>query len=292
MIKPVKHSKSDRSSLKVLWTRVRYVSDPNDKNHRGKDISQSWNHNCAGQKPKHFLFAVARSRQKYVKRRQGKRGKRTRKKWEEYVYSSENGMVRREDGAGMQPCLSQIERNKVEEDFLPGPFAKASVRVGWHIDRLTGRCDCHFLVSEYDDQGIVWQNDGFGKGKKNLKLELERIEENLLRELNKGRPPDQNLENARQRHMANCRKVGKLTFAQKLAKAGWDENAHTLVKLAEQLGYEVLATGGKSITVRNKMTRNPKAIQYGIATLVRNCRKEKKRNFEKLDDPDESSPAL
>lgn len=263
-----------------LWRRVRYVENPNDKNHLEKEVLPSKNHNCTGPHVRHFLFGVARRQQRYLKRREGKRGKRTKRKWEEYVYSSQEGTVPRADGLGKEPCLCAEERRKVEENFLAGPFRNAAVRFGWHIDKTSGRCDCHFLVGEHDDDGIVWQYHGFGKGKKNLKLEFERIEEKFISELNKGRPAIRWLKNARQMHKANRRKAGNLTFAQKLARVGWNGSTNTLVDLARRLGYKIIAQGEKSITVSNRNSTKNKSIRYTITTLAQRCQKEKEDPYD------------
>lgn len=271
MIKPAKHSTPARTSLKVLERRVRYIADPDHGNHAAKLVLPSKNHNCSGQGASDFMQAVQEGIGRYQSRREGRRGKRTRRIWEEYCYSSPEGSVPKADGSGMEPCLNPDECAEAERRFLAGPLGRGSCRHGWHIDLVTGRCDWHCLAGEHDSRGVIWANDGFGKGQKNLKLELERIEEDLLAELNRRRPPHQQLKSARQRNKEKRRKAGKLTFAQKLVVIGWDGTPKTLTEAAERAGYVVHAKTKKSITVHSKACKSkPKVIRYTIATLTQN----------------------
>lgn len=271
MIKPTPHSRQARSSLKALWRRVLYIVDPKDKNHLGKLMLPARNHNCTGQDARHFLLAVVHCGKQYKKRREGKRGKRTRMKWGENIFSSQEGAVPRADGTGMEPCLSAEERATVEKAFLAGPFRNAAIRLAWHICLRTGRCDCHFLVSECDDQGVVWENLGYGKGQKNLKLEFERIEEKFIRLLNAGRSSDLHLKNARQAHIEKRKAAGQLTFAEKLSKVGWNAQAGTLPQAVERAGYKLIKLTGKQVIVQNLATAKIKQIKYNLSTLSMNC---------------------
>lgn len=269
MIKPVKHSAAARRSIKVLWRRVRYIADPEDKNHADKVVLPSRNHNCGGNKSWHFLLNVLRRFHKYKKRREGKRGKRTRKKWDEYIYSSENGSVVRADGT-MEPCLSSDERDSVERGFLAGPIGQGSARLGWHICKITGRCDLHLLPSIHDDDGVIWTNHGFGHGKKNLKLALERIEEELLRQLNRRRAQDRQLQTPRQAHIRSRKEAGEKTLAQKLAAIGWHGQHDKLAAAVQQLGLKVITQTPKTITVEapaRKPGGKEKRTRYTISTL-------------------------
>ncbi len=140
-------------------------------------------------------------------------------------------------------------------------------------------------------------NDGFGKGGKSLKLELERIEEDLVMVLNRGRPPDRQLRTARQRHKEKRLEAGKQTFAEKLAASSWDGNPETLTEIAERAGYVVHSQSKKSITVHStEFKKNPKIMDYNIPTLTRNWARAKsksqKKRPRKLDHPDVTVPDL
>lgn len=258
--------------MKVLFCRVRYIADPDDKNHADKVVLPSRNHNCAGNKMWHFLLSVIRRFHKYKERRQGKRGKRTRKKWEEYIYSSENGSMVGVDGT-KEPCLNSDERDILERGFLAGPIGRGSARLGWHICKITGRCDLHILPSIHDAVGVIWTNQGFGNGKKNLKLELERIEEKLLRQINRRRAHDRQLKTPRQAHTSSRKKAGKKTLAQKLAAIGWAGQHDKLAAAVQKLGYKVIKQTAKTITV-DAPARKPggkqKRTRYTISTLAGN----------------------
>ena len=272
MIKAVKHSAAARTSIKVLWRRVRYIADPDDKNHEDKEVLPSRNYHCTGNTMWHFLLNVVRRFQKYKKRREGKRGKRTKKKWEEYVYSSPNGSMVRDDGT-MEPCLNSLERDMVERCFLAGPLGCGSARLGWHICKVTGRCDLHILTSIHDDHGVIWTNDQFGHGKKNLKLELERIEEEFLRQLNRQRANDRQLQTPRHAHIRSRKEAGKKTLAQKLAALGWHGQHDKLAAAVQQLGYKVFKQTAKTITIdapAGKPDGKEKRTRYTISTLAGN----------------------
>jgi hypothetical protein len=297
MIKPVPHSPAKRKSVAVLGSRVRYIADNAHKNHQNKIVLPSRNHRCGGQETTDFFSAITKGIQRYSQRREGKPGKRTGRSWGEYCYSSEEGTVPRKDGTGMEPCLSAEEREESENVFLAGPLGRGSCRHGWHIDLVTGRCDWHCLAGEHDELGVIWPNDGFGKGMKCLKLELERIEEVLLARLNRKRPPERQLKTARQRHREKRKKAGKLTCAQKLAAGKWDGSPEKLTEAAEQAGYVVHTQTKKSITVQSlDCKKRPKKIRYGIATLTQNWTKAKAKSFlkkpPKSDDPDVTKPDL
>jgi len=271
MIKPVKHPPARSKSLNVLGNRVRYIEDSEHENHHGKIVLPSRNYKCGGQEARDFLFAITQGIQRYVQRREGLRGKRTERSWGEYVYSSEEGTVPKADGTAMEPCLSAEERDAVEQALLAGPFGRSPCRTAWHIDVQSGRCDCHFLVGAHDDRGVIWANDGFGKGKKNLKLELERIEEAIVARLNlRRRPPGRQLRTPREAHIRSRKKAGKKTLAQKLAALGWNGQPDKLAPLVEKLGYQVIKQTAKTITVdaaAQKPDGKRKRRRYTISTL-------------------------
>jgi len=297
MIKQAPHSAESKTSMTVLARRVKYIADPDDKNHQNKQVLPSKNHHCRGQAAEDFVQAIEEGVRRYCLYREGKRGKCTKRRWEEYCYSSQEGTLPRSDGSGMEPCLNEVEREKLEQGFLAGPIGRAPVRFGWHIDSITGRCDCHFLVGVHDDQGVIWMNDGFGHGKKNLKLLLERIEEEIIDALNRRRMRDRQLKTARQRHEENRRKAGKFTFAQKLAIAGWGGKPESLPKAARLAGYDCLAQTVKSITVQSiQVVKRPKKNRYTLATLTINWAKAKalldRKKHSVRDDPEMEGPSM
>ena len=279
MIKWVKHTLSKRKSIKSLSGRIRYIADPTHANHLNKIVLSPKNHKCRGPDERSFFAEIVKGKQRYLHRRTGKRGKRTSICWGEYCYSSPEGTVPHKDGQGRQPSLNAKERDEVEQHILAGPIGRGACRFGWHIDVFTGRCDAHFLFAAHDERGVIWANDGYGKGQKCLKLELERLEEELIKLLNKQRPPDQQLMTPRQRHSQNRKNAGRLTFAEKLLATGWDGTAETLISAAQQADYVIHAQTAKTITVRsNRQQNRPKIMRYVIATLCQNWMKSKARS--------------
>ena len=175
----------------------------------------------------------------------------------------------------MLPCLSEEERKMVERAFLSGPFGKAATRYGWHVDKKTGRCDCHFLVCAYgvEDPSIPWINNGFGHGKKQLQLALERIEEAFVAALNVQRSRELQLLTPRQVHIKNRKLAGKKTLAQKLVDHNWDGQADTLEKAVLSIGYTAKLVTPKTIIVKAPVGKNNKQKEttYVIATLKKNA---------------------
>jgi hypothetical protein len=297
MIKPLCHSREKRSSVESLIVRVRYIADSTHKNHLNKLVLPSKNHDCLDDSVDEFIRSGDDRRKAYLQRREGLKGKRTKFLWREFMFSSEEGTVEKVDGTGRKPRINDEERGEVERAFLAGPLGRGPCRHGWHIDMKTGRCDWHCLCGEHDIEGRIWVNDGFGKGKKCLKLELERIEEVLLARLNKKRPPERQLKTARQRHREKRKKAGKLTCAEKLAAGKWDGTPEKLTEAAEQAGYVVHTQTKKSITVQSlDCKKRPKIIRYGIATLTRNWAMAKAKSLPKKppkpDDPDVTGPEM
>ena len=297
MIKVAKHSASSRKSMRGLADRVIYIEDPVHKNHQNKLVLESKNHRCGGCTAKDFMISIIGGFHRYNKCREGKRGKRTKKLWEEFCYSSEEGSVPRPDGSGMEACLNVEEREKAEQRILKGPIGRGSVRLNWHIDLITGRCDCHFLVGIHDEKGVIWINDVFGHGKKSLKLELERIEEELLQELNRRRSNDLQLQTPRQRHIQARKKAGKMTFAMKLVAVRWDGTSETLSNAAQQAGYFVHNQTAKAITVHSlEFKKKPKEIRYNLPNLTKEWAKEKvlidRKKQPQKDDPKVTDPTM
>jgi len=270
MTKFVKHTAAALTSVKALFRRAVYCADQKDKNHTDKLVLPSRNHNCAGNKIWHFLLAVLRRFVTYLRMRQGRRGKRTAKKWVEIIYSSENGKVKRNDGT-VEPCLDQNERDLIEKKLLAGPIGCGSGRLTWHLCLVTGRCDLHMLTGIHDENGTIWLNNGFGHGGKNLKLALERIEEEALCEINRRRPSNLQLQMPRQVHVSSRKKAGKKTLAQKLAKIGWHGEHDKLAVAVKKLGYKVIKQTAKTITVESAAQKpggKEKRTRYNIATLA------------------------
>ncbi len=276
MIKNVKHSGGSLASLKSLWGRVKYIVDARDKNHIDKLVLPARNHGCTGDGPESFVGECENRFQRYQSARKGKCGKRTKKIWKEYVYSSEYGKC--QDATGkVLPCLNEEERAEIERALLAGPIGRGVARLAWHIDLCTGRCDLHVLVCIYDCTGKNWENDGYGKGAKNLHLELERSEEALLVKFNAYRSPSEKLKTPRQRHNEKRRAAKQRTFSGKLVASGWDGKPEALVEAAEAAGYSVSSLSEKSIVVRNQYTKKNKDKRYNIKTLTQNWVKAKNK---------------
>jgi len=272
MIKLVRHSAWARTQLGRLEQRAKYLGDQNHPNHLNKIVLPPRNVHCVGDSALAIRVAAAVKFDSYLCHRGGKRGKRTRRKWEEIVYSTPPSTQEDEKGK-MLPCLTQDERDRIESVFLKGPIQGCPARLAWHIDQESGRCDLHVLVSAINDRAVVWLNDGFGKGQQNLKLELERLVELALELINLRRRGQHPILTARQAHDRNRRKAGKLTLAEKLAGQQWDGRIASLPRVLIELGYELIKLTEKQIVIQAQ--NSAKILRYGLKTLIENWKRAK-----------------
>ena len=269
MIKIVKHSRTSLSRLGVLERRARYIENAAHRHHRNKRVVGVRNMRCLGESLRALVVSVELRFEDYLFARAGKCGKRTARKWLEIIYSSP--LSERRDGEGnVIPCLDKRERNIVEEAMFAGLMSGCLGRLGWHVDIETGRCDMHIVASSINDRNRPWINDGFGHGGKNLKLELERIEERALHAINRDRAPEHRILTPREVHTLKRKKSGKQTLAEKLAKAAWDGEVSSLPAALIKLGYQIAKQTAKKIWVQ--ATESKKTIAYRLATLHINWR--------------------
>lgn len=98
MIKLTPRSSRKASSAITLNDRIRYISDRKDPDHIGKLIHRAKNYNCPAQSGGDFADEVIRLHAKYKKRREGKRGKRSSRLFEEIIYSTPEGGLSDEGG--------------------------------------------------------------------------------------------------------------------------------------------------------------------------------------------------
>ncbi len=267
MIKLVSHSPIARTQLGRLVRRAEYLGDAKHRNHIGKTITGLRNIDCIDQSALALRVEVEIKFEDYLFFRSGKRGKRTSRRWEELIYSSPPS-TQRDENSNVLPCLDERERDIIEQAILAGPVRGCPARLAWHIDLETGRCDLHILVSEINELNVVWVNHEYGHGKKNLKLELERVEEEALDIINRNRDLEHKIPTPRQVHARKRKSAGKETLAEKLARAGWDGDVSSLLLLLRELGYKIIKNTAKRIWVQAKTSS--KTIAYGLATLTKN----------------------
>jgi hypothetical protein len=154
------------SPLEALRKRVNYISAADHDNHKGKIVKPARNHNCPGQSKDDFVTMAERLRYAYEKRGQGNR---TRRLFDEIVYSSDNGAH-----------LTDQERELIETVLIADLCPHAAVRTAWHVDPLTGRSDLHILLSATDENLKVI----FGRAVGNAIMAFQRLDRAVAAMLN------------------------------------------------------------------------------------------------------------
>lgn len=255
MIKRTRFSKSARASLARLVKRTEYLSNAEHKNHTGKLMHRPAFHGCVAGTVEAFLLKLFELYERYRDSRRQKRGKKTKKLFEEFVYSSPEFAN-----------LTAAERRLVEEELISRVFHNVPVMTAWHEDPRNGRSDLHMLIGDYTDADfpLVFTSASYGHGGKNIILELERVEAEILKMLNRKRDVERQLLSAREVRRRALEKAGVKTVGQKLAKS-WDGRRATLKKALEKLGYIVRHITDQTVTLaKNASSRGRR---YVIETL-------------------------
>jgi len=136
MIKLAKRSTKKACSPKELSRHVKYLENTEHKRHLEKIVLCARNYNCPGNSAREFIDEVMRLDARYRKFRTGKPGRPGRRLFEEIIYNSPKGVQ-----------LSDQERGDVEKTVLDLIGNGTAFRVGWHIDKKTGRSDMHVLMA-------------------------------------------------------------------------------------------------------------------------------------------------
>jgi hypothetical protein len=255
VIKRTRFSKTSRASLKRLIDRCDYIQDAGHPNHTGKIIHPAVASGCSGIKVDDFLTRVLDLYGGYERSRAGKKGNRTTKLFEEFVYSSPADVA-----------LSKQERQTVREELRQRLWSNVPILAAWHEDPLLGRSDLHFLTGAHTDSDppLVYTSASYGHGKKHIALEMERAEDQVLLLLNRQRARERWILSARETKRLAMAKAGKKTLAQRLAKV-WDGKRETLKEALRKLGYLVLKLTAKTVRIALNAWSRPR--QYVIATL-------------------------
>lgn len=177
MIKLVKRTTSRASSPLTLAERIAYISDPTHPDHQRKTIHPARNYNCADQSAEAFKSSVLDIEAEYQRAREGKRGKRSRRIFEEVIYSSPHGAN-----------LTHLERESVEIMVINLVGRRTSCRTAWHVDELTGRADLHVLLAAktqgYPPKVTLWADFGGSEGR-HIYAEFDKLDSLIIRQLNR-----------------------------------------------------------------------------------------------------------
>ena len=260
------------ASPAVLEKRVDYISDPDHPDHSGekkKTIYQARNYNVpyGDQSPEAFTTALNRLIEDYFRCRSGKRGKRSRRLFEELIYSSQPGA-----------WLTAEERNEIERRIVARFGAMAVCRTAWHVDEKTGRCDLHVIVSaknlDYPPALTLWAEFG-GSGNDHIYAEMDMLDVEITRYLN--RTPERQkakCKSAKRRHReATAAVIGKREpladelawyFRKRVTPAEIDSDVITAA--IKTLGHEVAKVTGRSVSVVFRCRKKPR--RYNLADLL------------------------
>ena len=215
MIKLVKRNPSNASSKAKLAERVAYISDPAHKDHLAKTILPARNYNCPDPSGDSFISEVIRLDAEYRNSREGRRGKRSARLFEEVIYSSPHGAN-----------LNDLERESVESMIVNLVGRTTACRTAWHLDNDTGRADLHVFLAaknrDYPPRVTLWADYG-GKEGKHVFAEFDRLDVAITRHINKA--PD--------------RKI-KLKSAEQVRKEKASKATGTKPSLAAEIAAKVL----------------------------------------------------
>lgn len=259
MIKKTKFGKASKAKRRTLQERIAYISDVTHPHHVGKTVYAARNYRCEDNTPEAFELKAVECFKRYDKSRDGKKGNRTKKLFEEHIYSS----------AG-DAFLTDSERRLIEKAIIENAFNFVPVRSAWHVGN--GRSDLHILSAGYTDDipPSVHLSTDFGHGKRDFLLTLERAERDALDEINRQRDPSRKILSAREAKKNNMKKAKAKTLAEKLARI-WDGKTETIRKAVEKLGFQVTKLTKKSVSIISTKTKdggkNSKPRRYNLETL-------------------------
>lgn len=263
MIKQTKFSKASKARLRTLRERIVYISDVTHPHHVGKTVYAARNYRCEDNTPEAFESKAVECFKRYDKNRDAKKGNRTKKLFEEHIYSSAEDAF-----------LTDSERRLIEKAIIEHGFNFVPVRTAWHIGN--GRSDLHILSAGYSDDipPCVHLSTDFGHGKRDFLLTLERAERDALDEINRHRDPSRKILSAREVKKKNMKKQAVLTLAEKLA-AIWDGSSLTITKALLKLGYRVTRLTRNTVSVVSpellkSKTKKPRPRRYSLDTLREN----------------------
>lgn len=266
MIKKTKFSKASKASKQKLRDRINYITDVTNPNHAGMTIMAARNYRCPDNTPEAFEEKAVKCFERYDLTRRNKKGNRTKKLFEEHIYSSTEDAF-----------LTDSERRLIEKALIENAFNFVPVRTAWHIGN--GRSDLHILSAGYSDDipPSVHLSTDFGHGKRDFLLTLERAERDALDIINSQREKNRRVLSAREVKKRNMKKAGIQTLGQKLSGPGlWDGSNESITKALQKLGYQVLRLTKKSVSIisperlnrlKSKSSKPIRPRRYSLETL-------------------------
>jgi hypothetical protein len=259
----VDRAASRAASPRKLRDRCVYIENEAAPSHAKKTVLRARNHNCPGSTSEHFVIEVLRIHEEYLKWRARKRGKRSPRLFEELTYSTPHHALPKAE-----------ERARIERKLLDAFGKHTACRLGWHIDKDTGRADLHILLAAktfgWPPELTLWVE--CGGGKKHFYAALDQLDEEITNEiLNRGRAREQRFKSAPQIHREKkFNAIGKKPdLANELSML--DFAPGNLAGAITKLGYVVTKITTTNISVLFPGRKRPN--RYNIAELLRKIAK-------------------
>jgi len=245
---------NDRSAAKAasvaeLWKHIHYLSDKSHPDHKDKvKIFPPSLANVTPESIEEFVKLIVQSHLAYLQYRDGKKGKRTSKIWDETIYRTPDNTK-----------LSKKERKRIKRKLLsirPGEPALLQE----HYNKIRKSWDFH-LISPV--KSIFWPHKvilsgEYGAGKAHILNALEELDDELADELNQDRPADEQIISMRERKRAKAKEaLGDLpTLAEEIASVAKETvTRENLADVIKSLGHEVTrppTETSRYITIRYK----------------------------------------
>jgi hypothetical protein len=281
----VPRSTAKASSPVELAERIAYISDPANSSHKGKVIHPARNYNCSNNSPEAFQAAVHQVEEDYQRARQGKRGKRSRRLFEEVIYSSPHGAN-----------LTPLERESVETMLINLIGRRTACRTAWHVDGATGRADLHVLLAaktqDYPPRVTLWADFGGSEGQ-HIYAEFDKLDDLIIRQLNRAVERKSKLKPASKIRKENAAKVigKKSTLAAEIAaKIKSLVTRDNIAETITALGHGVSKATDRSISVVFNGRIKPR--RYNIDDLLASIDAEQHLALSKLSEPLQDGPEI
>lgn len=281
----VPRSTAKASSPAELAERIAYISDPTNPSHKGKVIHPARNYNCSDNSPEAFQSAVHQVEDDYQRARQGKRGKRSRRLFEEVIYSSPHGAN-----------LTPLERESVESMLINLIGRLTACRTAWHVDESTGRADLHVLLAaktlDYPPRVTLWADFGGSEGQ-HIYAEFDKLDDLIIRQLNRAAERKTKLKSASKIRKENAAKViGKKSPlpAEIAAKLKSTVSRDNIAANITALGHVVSKVTDRSISVVFKGRTKPR--RYNIDDLLASIEAEQSIAQSKPSEPSQDGPEI
>ena len=266
-IKLVKRCTRSAASVPRLRERVGYLEDASHSNHLRKSLQPPRNYNCLSQAAQDFIGEVIRIDAEYKRSRIGKGRKKSRRLFEEVVYSSAHFAY-----------LTLREREFVEAKIISLICSDTACRTAWHIDDDTGRADLHIFFAsknlEFPPMMTLWCKFG-GKGKPHIYAAFDDADDDIARYLSRERGTRIKSAQDIRRERSIATKGAKPTLAKEIAtRLEISITRESLATAIAKLGHSVTKVSPALVFVIFKGGK--KTFKYNIKKLLAGTHKAQK----------------